>query len=262
MLSDEKFRQLLACCERPWSGFRKVRKGVKKRVRRRMVALGCTDTAAYLKLVAASPAEKRACEQLLLVTISRFFRDQRLWRYLQETLLPRLIREFSAPLRFWSAGCACGEEAYSLAILWALMPPAPRLELIATDIQAVCLDHAKAGIYTRSSLKELPSDLRERYFSARKGGRQHQILSEELPPIKWQEHNLFDPPPPGPFHLILLRNNLLTYHRGARLAAALKRITAVLTPGGYLIVGTHERFPTLALPLHQDPDLPWLYKRG
>jgi chemotaxis protein methyltransferase CheR len=74
-------------------------------------------------------------------------------------------------------------------------------------------------------------------------------------------HNLFDPPPSGPFHMILLRNNLLTYHRGALLEAALERITAELVPGGSLIVGTHELFPPLALPLRQDPDLPWIYMR-
>lgn len=261
MLSDEEFRQLLAFYDRPWSGFRKVRKRVKKRIRRRMVALGCTNVEAYLELITARPAEKRICDQLLLVTISRFFRDRQLWRYLGESLLPHLIEAFSAPLRLWSAGCACGEEAYSLAIIWAQLLAAPRLDLLATDMQPECLQRAKAGIYPRSSLKALPDDLRERYFRARRGGRQFRIQPEDLPPIQWQAHNLFDPPPTGPFHMILLRNNLLTYHRGARLATVIERITTVMAPGGYLIVGIHEHLPPLALDLRQDPHWPWVYKR-
>jgi chemotaxis protein methyltransferase CheR len=261
MLSDEAFGQLLTYYDRPWSGYRKVRKGVKKRIRRRMEEVGCPNVEAYLELITASPVEKRICERLLLVTISRFFRDRQLWHHLGESLLPHLIEAFNAPVCLWSAGCACGEEAYSLAILWAQLPAAPRLELLATDMQPECLNRAKAGIYPRSSLKALSGDLRERHFRVRKGGRQFCIQPKSLPPIQWQVHNLFEPPPPGSFHLILLRNNLLTYHRGARLATALERIAAVMVPDGYLIVGTHEHLPPLALNLRQDPHCPWVYKR-
>jgi chemotaxis methyl-accepting protein methylase len=174
--------------------------------------------------------------------------------------MPHLIREFSAPVRLWSAGCACGEEAYGLAILWASLPAAPRLELLATDVQSDCLDRARKGVYNLSSLKEMPGDLRDRYFCPLRGGRQFYIQQKCLPPIRWQEHNLFHAPPQGPFHMILLRNNLLTYHSGARLAAALERILSELVPGGYLIVGTHERLPPLAVRLRQDPNWPHVFK--
>jgi chemotaxis methyl-accepting protein methylase len=62
--------------------------------------------------------------------------------------------------------------------------------------------------------------------------------------------------------MILLRNNLLTYHRGASLATAVERIAAVLVPGGYLVVGTKEHLPPLALDLYQDNHWPWIYKRS
>ena len=133
MLNDREFRQLLDHFERPWSGYRRVRKGVKKRIRRHMAQLGCPTMDAYLARIDTRLNERQACERLLLVTISRFFRDTQLWHHLHRQLMPRIIEEFCAPLRLWSAGCACGEEAYGLAILWASLPAAPRVELLATS---------------------------------------------------------------------------------------------------------------------------------
>lgn len=262
MLSDEAFRRLLNDYDRSWDGYRKVRKGVKKRIRRRMAAIGCRDAAAYLELIASCPDEWRVCERLLLVTISRFFRDRSLWRYLEERLLPRLIERFPAPLRLWSAGCACGEEAYSLAIVWASLPAAPPLDLLATDGQSVCLERALTGVYSWSSLREVPPRLAARYFLSRKGGRQFTVRQGRLPAIRWRRHDLLDPPPSGPFHMIFLRNNLLTYHRGVVLQAALEKILTELRPGGYLVVGSHEKPPPLPLPLRRDPHCPWVFKKG
>lgn len=260
MLSDNEFRQLLEALNRPWAGYRKVRKGVKKRVRRHMERLGCNTVETYLQQLALSPEEKAICEENLLVTISRFFRDRRLWQVLNERLLPRLIQTFEAPIRIWCAGCACGEEPYSLAIVWSSIENSPTLELLATDTQSVCLDRAQKGVYGRSSLKEVRGELRDAYFISRRGGRSFQIKTNRLPPIQWQRHNLFDPPPHGPFQMIFLRNNLLTYHQGPLLRAVFDRIVRKLTPGGYLVAGSHEKLPSSTHSLIRDPDCPWVYR--
>lgn len=260
MLSDDEFRQLLEALNRPWAGYRKVRRSVKKRVRRHMEKLGCNTVGNYLQQLSLSPEEKAICEESLLVTISRFFRDRRLWQILKERLLPHLIQAFEAPIRIWCAGCACGEEPYSLAILWSLLENSPAVELMATDVQSNCLNRARKGRYGLSSLKEIHGDLRDAFFVSRRGGRSFQIKKNRLPPIQWHQHDLFDPPLPGPLHMIFLRNNLLTYHQGSALSKAFDRIVSTLTPGGYLIVGSHEKLPASKHSFIRDPDCPWVYQ--
>ena len=261
MLSDTEFRMLLDRLDRPWSGYRKVRKGVKKRLRRHMQALGCSTVERYIDHIDRTPAEMAVCQKCLRVTISRFFRDRQLWRVLQEQVLPGLASLLPAPIRIWSAGCACGEEPYGLAMACRETVPAAAVDLLATDASPQCLDRARSGVYTRGSLKELPTRLRETYFASRKGGRQFQIQSHRLPPIRWHQHDLLDAPPePDPFHLILLRNNLLTYYRGPVLEAAFARIAASLAPGGCLVTGSHERLPSGSASLVREKSSPWIYR--
>jgi chemotaxis protein methyltransferase CheR len=260
MLNDDEFRKLLDYLDRPWSGYRKVRKGVKKRIRRHMEQLDCRTLEAYRQLIEAHPKEKLHCEQCLLVTISRFFRDTELWRILEERLLPQLINDVEPPIRIWSAGCAGGEEPYSLAILWDSIGGPPTLELLATDINASCLDRAQEGVFGRGSLKELPDHLRSAYFRPLKGDHQFSILKEKLASIQWHTHNLLHSPPPGHFHMVFLRNNLLTYHQGYQLQVAFDRILSVLTSGGYLVVGSHETLPASPIKLDRASDCPWVYR--
>jgi chemotaxis protein methyltransferase CheR len=261
MLSDTEFRQLLEHLDRPWAGFRKVRKGVKKRIRRHMAELGCSTIEQYLRVLPRRPGARAACEQCLRVTISRFFRDRQLWQALGERILPDLVTRFSPPIRIWSAGCACGEEPYSLAILWEELGRPAALDLVATDTGADCLARACAGVFFRSSLKRLPDGLLERYFCPQKGGRQYLIRLHRLPSIRWQQHDLLGPPfEEGPFHLILLRNNLLTYYQGPDLLAGSARIMAALSPGGYLVTGSHETPPLGPFRLKRDPGCPWIYR--
>lgn len=260
MLSDEAFRKLLTYLDRPWSGFRKIRRGVKRRLGRHMEELGCSSVEAYILAMQGRPDVREKCERCLLVSISRFFRDRRLWIDLRERILPNLVEHFGAPIRIWSAGCACGEEPYSLAMVWHALPGQPCLRLLATDADGQCLDRARAGIYGRSSLKEVPDDQRALFFDTQRGGRRYRIKSHLLRPIAWQRHQLLDRPPQGPFHAIFLRNNLLTYYQGPVLGAALERILAVLAPGGYLVVGSHEKLPPTAMALARDAKCPWVYR--
>ena len=260
MLSDDAFKKLLGHLDRPWNGFRKVRKGVKKRLRLHMEELGHTTVEGYLLEMERCPEVRTECEHRLMVNISRFFRDRQLWQAFRQRLLPDLIGRFQAPIRIWSAGCANGEEPYSLAMVWQSLPGAPPLELLATDADVRCLDRARAGVYGRSSLKEVPDDIRTHFFDPKRGGRQFQIKPRLLTPIDWRPHQLLNRPPPGPFHAILLRNNLLTYHQGDSLQAAFGRILTVLAPGGYLVVGSHEKLPSSSFALVRDEKCPWVYQ--
>jgi chemotaxis protein methyltransferase CheR len=264
MLSDREFALLLEYLDRPWAGFRKVRKGVKKRIRRHMAALGCTSVHDYLQKIERDPHVRAQCEQQLAVTISRFFRDRGLWEHLREHLLPELMDRFPDGLAAWSAGCANGEEPYTLAMVWqetaASRSGAPVLQILATDADPACIRRAREGVYLPSSLKEVPEACQVRWFEKVRGGRRFRVAPRLREHIRWQVHHLLGPPPQGRFHLILLRNSLLTYYRGAELQAALARILTTLMPGGYLILGSHEHLPASSPCLTRDPACPWIYR--
>lgn len=261
MLTDEDFRSILDHFDRPWGGYRKVRKGVKKRIRRHMDALAVTSVSDYLRILAQNRQEREICRECLLVTISRFFRDRKLWLHLRERLLPELIDRFPAGIRAWSVGCACGEEVYSLALIWEILQTTVPLEILATDAKADNLERARTGVFERSSLREVSEEIRDRYFFACSTGRFYGIRPHLKDHISWRRHDLFSPPPDeGPFHLLLVRNSLLTYHRGEAMEAAFFRIVSTMAPQGCLIVGSHEHPPSTDVSLVPDPHCPWVYR--
>ena len=114
-MNDESFAKLLEYFNLSWSGYRKVRKGVKKRIVRHMQSVGVTGIQAYLSLLDRDREIKKHCEKLMTVSISRFFRDKHLWHALEREIMPGLFTTMpdSEPFRVWSCGCARGEEAYS-----------------------------------------------------------------------------------------------------------------------------------------------------
>ncbi|MCX7597144.1 MAG: hypothetical protein N2235_26030, partial [Fischerella sp.] len=158
-----------------WSGFRKVRSQVCKRIRRRLRELGLSDVFAYQSYLATHPAEWSVLDAYCRITISRFYRDRRVFDRLRQKVLPELaqlaISRGDSKLRCWSAGCASGEEVYTLKIIWNLylLPQFPDLplEIIATDADAHLLQRAKIGCYASGSLKELPPELLTMAFSQR-----------------------------------------------------------------------------------------------
>ena len=111
-MDDIQFKLLLDRLGYSWAGYRKVRKGVKKRIRRHMRRLGCRDIIAYLNLLQVQSDSRQECELLMTVPISRFFRDRRLWLMLENRWLPDILAGNHSQIAVWSAGCACGEEVY------------------------------------------------------------------------------------------------------------------------------------------------------
>ncbi len=159
-----------------WLGYRKVRRQVCERLRKRMSELGVTDFAAYRLLLAADQAEWQALDECCHITISRFFRDRGIFEALRSRVLPdiagRANRE-QRPARVWCAGCAAGEEAYTLTILWHLEVARAysdvRLTVFATDIDEAMLARAQEGCFKATSLHELPPHLIEQAFERRGG---------------------------------------------------------------------------------------------
>jgi chemotaxis methyl-accepting protein methylase len=246
-MDDTQFKRLLAFLDLSWPGYRRVRKGVKKRLHRHMAALGCRQPDEYIEIVVRAPEVRRQCELLMKVGISRFFRDRPLWQMLEADLLPSLLNFHPGVFRVWSAGCAGGEEPYSFKIVWRLLarrhPHLPPLELLASDVDPQALVRAAAGIYPAGSLREVPPDIRRACFDSLRAGRRYRIRTDLASDIQWVRHDLLDDPLPGPFQIIFLRHNLLTYYAESLAVPAMERILTGLADGGILIIGRKETLP-------------------
>lgn len=232
-----------------YEGFRRVRGQVCKRVGRRMKALGVPGLAAYLARLEADPAERAVLDALCRVTISRFYRDQGVFEALREPLLPQLLEAArvrgESTLRVWSAGCASGEEPYTVAVLFrlGLWPRFPdfRLELVATDADASLLERARRGCYRRATLRELPSGWVDQAFSSE--GDLLCLRPEYREGLDFRCQDLRQGMPEGPFHLVLCRNVAFTYFARPVQREVLARLLERLVPGGVLALGAHESLP-------------------
>ncbi len=232
-----------------WSGYRKVRGTVCKRLRRRLRALGLADLDAYRAYFEAHPDERQALEVACRIPISRFWRGKLGFERLQTHVLPDLSRRVRAQgrseIRCWSVGCASGEEPYSLAILWryrlSAETPDIALAIEASDVEPVMIGRAKAGLYQAGSLRDLPADLRTQAFA--KTNERFALRSEIKAMVVLRTEDIRTTLPDGPYDLILCRNLVFTYFDDAGQRSHLEALGARLLPGGYLVVGSHERLP-------------------
>jgi chemotaxis protein methyltransferase CheR len=246
-MDDHQFRRVLDFFSLSWKGYRRVRKGVKKRMARHMQDRGFREVGQLLSALGRDPEERAAVERLLSVSISRFFRDRDLWHAIEESVLPAVIAGKTSKVKVWSAGCARGEEAYTFKILWEetrrRLGQMPVLESWATDLNPDYLERAREGVYSAGSLKKLPDEIRSNYL--RPLPHQRYSLADAIKEgIRWKVHNLCrDNPPAEGFSLIFLRNNLLTYCQDTIRDPALSKLIDSLAPEGFLIIGSHEKLP-------------------
>ena len=263
-MDDQPFYQLLQHFGLSPRGYRKVRKGVKKRLHRHMQRLGCHRMEDYLLALDKDREYRLEFAQLITVSISRFFRDRALWETLETRILPDVMAKHRGTVRAWSAGCACGEEAYSLKIVWEELKGrfefSPDLQILATDISPLYLDKARAGRYPPSSLREVSEEVRSRYFATLNGGNQYSISPSIKNGLLWKEHDLLCDPPGCEFHLIFLRNNLLTYYENELREPAFRKILDSLAPGGFLMIGSHEKPPFIPN-LHPFGRYPYVFRK-
>ncbi|WP_240359284.1 CheR family methyltransferase [Pyxidicoccus trucidator] len=232
-----------------WDGFRRVRGQVCKRLGRRLQALGLSGAAAYRARLEADPGEWDVLDSLCRVTISRFYRDARVFDVLRDDLLPAILETLRArggsTFRAWSAGCASGEEPYTVAVLFrlGLQPrfPEARLELLATDADEALLARARRGCYPRGALRELPSEWATRAFP--ESTPEPCVAPAYREGVTFLRQDLRAALPDGLFHLVLCRNVAFTYFAPALQREVLARLVARLVPGGLLVIGGHESLP-------------------
>jgi two-component system CheB/CheR fusion protein len=191
------------------------RAGLLNEIRHRMNRAGVVGFPAYQAYLAANPEEYRRLCQLICVHRTEFFRDPDDWAYLAAEVVPRILTRKAAdePVRAWSAGCATGEEAYTLAIVLAeamgLDAFAQRVQVFATDVNQQALAAARTGRYRAERMAGVPPDLRERYF--RPNGLDWEVRRDLRACIVFGQLDLLGDPPLSQLDLIACRNTLIYF---------------------------------------------------
>ena len=215
-----------------------------RRLQRRIVATGTGELETYLNYLQRQPDEYQRLVSSFLIKVTEFFRDPELFGHLRERTLPDLIAYAAAhgkELRLWSAGCATGEEAYSLAILVAEALGDElgqfTVRIFATDVDSEAINFARRGVYPASALEQLPRDLLERYFVEVGGA--YEIRKAVRGMTVFGQHDLGQRAPFPRIDLALCRNVLIYFTKELQ-RRALQLFAFSLREGGYLALGKSE----------------------
>src|ERR1035437_5331848 len=236
-----------------------------RRLHGRMNATSRPTLADYAAYLESDPEEYARLVNSLLIKVTEFFRDPKLFEYLRENVLPELIAETRRDrreLRIWSAGCSTGEEAYSAAITVAeaLGEKAawPDIRIFATDIDREAIAFARRGIYPPAALKSLPAGARDRYFVKSNGG--YEVVKRLRALMVFGEHDLGERAPFPRIDLLLCRN-VLIYFSTPMQRVALETFAFSLRPGGRLALGPSETVMALPEPFEDEQSRLRVYRR-
>lgn len=223
-----------------------------KNVAKRMEVTGSPTMAEYSRWVAKNPPEAERLSEGLTISFSEFFRNPLSFAVLEEVVLPRLVaakRAASGVIRVWSAGCAAGQEAYSVAMLLEDLATArktgPAFRILATDLSEPALAAAREGVYEATEVGQVRLRHLRDYFE--EAGPAYRIGARLRARVEVSAYDLLDeasssPPASiyGDFDLILCSNVLLYYRPEVR-EGLLDKLERALGPGGYLVTGEAER---------------------
>jgi two-component system, chemotaxis family, CheB/CheR fusion protein len=216
---------------------------IERRTRRRMDLEHASSEEAYLDLLQKNPHKVAELYRDVLIDVTEFFRDPEVWTELERTFFPGMFARADPdmPLKIWVAGCATGEEAYSLAML-ALeeierRKNVTKVQIFATDVSEDALMVARRGLYPGSIERTVSSERLSRFF--RRQGDQFQIHREVRDCVTFARHNILVDPPFAHLDLLSCRNMLIYLESHAQ-QRALRMFDFALKPGGLLLLGASE----------------------
>lgn len=243
---------------------------VSGRLSKRLRRLGCANFSDYIHLLDKDATGIEVSEMINLLTTNHsfFFREGDHFDFLENTVLAELSSEFSRnaayPLRIWSAGCASGEEVYSVAMLlhdrFSGKPGSPDIGLLATDISLNALQTAKHGVYAEQKFNEMPARFRQRYLKGTE--RQEYAVAEEIKSmVLFKRLNLMAEayPMKGQFDVVFCRNVMIYFNQESR-NRVVSTLYRYVKPGGYLFIGHSESLPREWNPF--DYVKPAIYRKG
>ncbi|HEU4698071.1 MAG TPA: protein-glutamate O-methyltransferase CheR [Gemmatimonadales bacterium] len=218
---------------------------LRRRIAVRMRACGVHTYAEYRALLECTPAECERLHDALTINVTRFYRNLETWDQLRDRVLPDLLRARDGRLAVWSAGCASGEEPYTVALLVAEVAAClgrpdwlERLEVDATDIDRQSLERATQARYLAPALVELPPAYRARWFAEREGA--WEVAERLRRRVRVGRLDLTREPPRRPAYDLILCRNVVIYFDKAMQERLFDLFAEALAPGGYLVLGKVE----------------------
>ncbi len=215
-----------------------------RRISRRMTVTRSRSMREYHDYLYAHPEEVGELVKAFLINVTQFFRDPEAFAYLRSEILPRLIaqaRYRDRVLRFWTAGCATGEEPYSLAMLLTDLLgaelPEWSVKIFATDVDEAAINFARRGLYSENLLKSVPAEYRERFFERVDQG--YRISKTLRQMVIFGQQDLSRSAPFPRIDLVLCRN-VLIYFTPELQEYVLNQFAFSLSPNGYLFLGKAE----------------------
>jgi chemotaxis methyl-accepting protein methylase len=217
---------------------------LRRRIAVRMRAKGVHTYEDYARVLDRDELEYARLLDALTINVTRLFRNREVFDVLAAEVVPVL---WAAPLpriRIWSAGCASGEEPYSLAALFHRHATSSRstaalsrVEILGTDVHGPSLEAAARGTYAETAFDEVPPDLRAAYFT---DGPPYRASRDLRRLVRFETNDLLSDEPPGSgFALVACRNVLIYFDRPSQ-ERLFEQFHRVLAPGGFLVLGMVE----------------------
>jgi two-component system, chemotaxis family, CheB/CheR fusion protein len=218
-----------------------------RRIRKRMETVGINTFPEYVDYLEVHPDEFVELFNTILINVTSFFRDPSVWEFLQANIVPAIAaaKPEGKPIRVWSAGCATGQEAYSLAMTLAeglgIDVFRERVKIYGTDIDNDALNQARLASYTDKDLEEVPAELREKYFET--AGDRRLFRKDLRRNFIYGRHDLMQDAPISRLDLLVCRNCLMYFNSEAQ-GKILERLHFAVVDSGYLVLGKAEMLLT------------------
>jgi two-component system, chemotaxis family, CheB/CheR fusion protein len=247
--SESPFETLLAYLKGTrgfdFSGYKRT--GLERRIRKRMEEVGAADYSEYLDFLEVHQDEFPALFDTILINVTGFFRDAPAWDYYTGEVIPQVLASVgpTEPIRVWCAGCASGEETYTMAMILAKALGTEayleRVKIYATEVDDDALNHARQATYGPKDVEAIPTALLGRYFE--QGDRRYTFRRDLRRTIIFGRNDLTQDAPISRIDLLTCRNTLM-YFNAETQARILKRFHFALNPWGYLFLGKSEMLIT------------------
>jgi chemotaxis protein methyltransferase CheR len=216
---------------------------VEARAAARIAVLGCSPDD-YVALIDTGRGASELAELIEAVRVgeSRLFRHRSQVEALADVVAPALRARGRRTIRVWSAGCAAGEEPYTLALVLSRALPDCTIAITATDVSADALAQAQAATYPRAALQHVPEPYRDRFLA---DGDAVRVAPEIVALVKFERANLLDGAAPRGCDLVWCRNVLIYFTADAR-RRVIDRLVGAAVPGGFVFVGYSESLRDIA----------------
>jgi two-component system CheB/CheR fusion protein len=224
-----------------FSGYKRT--SLERRIAKRMEEVGITDYVDYVDYLEVTPAEFQALFNTILINVTAFFRDPPTWDYVAADLLPPLLASLgeAEPVRVWCAGCASGEETYTVAILLAEAMGeeafVERVKIYATDVDEEALDTARHAAYSAKDVENVPRQVVERYFE--QVDQRYAFRKDLRRAVIFGRNDLVQDAPISRVDLLSCRNTLMYFNADTQ-GQILSRFNFALNDRGYLLLGKSE----------------------